>query len=193
MAADENERPLNTKQLQFCKEYVLDWNGTQAAIRAGYSAKSAALIATENIRKPNIKAEIERQRNNTEELAGISKLMVVKELTKFAFHSFDEIHDTWIERKEFEALSKDVKACIQEIDTKVFKKDIGRDGEGTPVVVDVEHIRIKFVDKRASMETLIKLMGWNTPQKIDVTTRQADLTPEERAETIAKIKAKAKD
>jgi hypothetical protein len=43
------------------------------------------------------------------------------------------------------------------------------------------------------METLIKLMGWNTPQKIDVTTRQADLTPEERAETIAKIKAKAKD
>jgi phage terminase small subunit len=117
--------------------------------------------------------------------------MVVKELTKFAFHSFDEIHNTWIERKEFEELSKEVKACIQEIDTKVFKKDIGK--EGAPEIVDVEHIRIKFVDKRASMETLIKLMGWNNPQKIDLTTRQAELTPDERAEMIAKLKSKAKD
>ena len=185
------ETPLNARQLQFCKEYVLDWNGTQAAIRAGYSQKTAKVIASQNLTKVNIQAEIERQRNNTEELAGVSKLMVVKELTKFAFHSFDEIHNTWIERKEFEELSKEVKACIQEIDTKVFKKDIGK--EGAPEIIDVEHIRIKFVDKRASMETLIKLMGWNNPQKIDLTTRQAELTPDERAEMIAKLKSKAKD
>ena len=36
---------LNDKQVKFCYEYVVDLNGTQAAIRAGYSAKTANRIA----------------------------------------------------------------------------------------------------------------------------------------------------
>lgn len=45
---------LNAKQLRFVQEYLLDLNATQAAIRAGYSAKTAAATGAENLRKPHI-------------------------------------------------------------------------------------------------------------------------------------------
>ena len=45
---------LTKKQEAFCREYVVDFNGTQAAIRAGYSKKTAKVSASENLTKPNI-------------------------------------------------------------------------------------------------------------------------------------------
>lgn len=49
---------LSPKQEIFCKEYLIDLNATQAAIRAGYSKKTAAAIGHENLRKPDIAARI---------------------------------------------------------------------------------------------------------------------------------------
>ena len=43
---------LTDKQEMFCKEYLIDLNATQAAIRAGYSEKTAAVIGNENLTKP---------------------------------------------------------------------------------------------------------------------------------------------
>jgi phage terminase small subunit len=45
---------LTERQERFCKEYIIDLNGTQAAIRAGYSEKTAKEISSENLTKPNI-------------------------------------------------------------------------------------------------------------------------------------------
>lgn len=50
---------LTGKQELFCKEWIIDCNGTAAAIRAGYSERTAAAIATENLRKPKIRARID--------------------------------------------------------------------------------------------------------------------------------------
>lgn len=49
---------LTTKQKRFCDEYLIDLNATQAAIRAGYSKKSAQVISAENLTKPLIKEYI---------------------------------------------------------------------------------------------------------------------------------------
>ena len=46
------------KREQFCREYIIDLNGTQAAIRAGYSEKTANRIASEMLSKPDIQARI---------------------------------------------------------------------------------------------------------------------------------------
>jgi len=54
--------PLEPKQEAFVREYLIDLNATQAAIRAGYSINSAKEIGCENLTKPNIREEIERQR-----------------------------------------------------------------------------------------------------------------------------------
>lgn len=52
------EKKMTAKQKLFCDEYLVDLNSTQAAIRAGYSKKTAGRIGTENVQKPVIKEYI---------------------------------------------------------------------------------------------------------------------------------------
>lgn len=59
--AKKPKSQLKPKQLLFCKEYLIDFNGTQAAIRAGYSSKCAQQIATENLSKPFIREQIQKE------------------------------------------------------------------------------------------------------------------------------------
>ncbi len=53
---------LSPKQERFVQEYLVDLNATQAAIRAGYSKKTAASIGEENLRKPGIQNFIAHSR-----------------------------------------------------------------------------------------------------------------------------------
>lgn len=60
---------LTKKQKRFADEYLIDLDGTKAAIRAGYSKKTAGVIASENLKKPNIQEYIEkRMEEKNEEL-----------------------------------------------------------------------------------------------------------------------------
>lgn len=52
---------MNARQKRFCDEYLIDCNATQAAIRAGYSPKTAYSIGEENLKKPELKTYIEQQ------------------------------------------------------------------------------------------------------------------------------------
>ena len=52
---------LTPKQKRFCDEYLIDLNATQAAIRAGYSEKTARAIGNENLTKPYIKEYIKKR------------------------------------------------------------------------------------------------------------------------------------
>lgn len=52
-------KKLTAKQEMFCKEYLVDLNATQAAIRAGYSKKTAGSVGGENLQKPEIAARIQ--------------------------------------------------------------------------------------------------------------------------------------
>lgn len=52
---------MNARQKKFCDEYLIDCNATQAAIRAGYSPKTAKQIGQENLTKPDLKSYIDKQ------------------------------------------------------------------------------------------------------------------------------------
>lgn len=52
---------LTEKQKRFADEYIISGNATQSAIKAGYSKKTAAVIGTENLIKPNIKNYIDER------------------------------------------------------------------------------------------------------------------------------------
>lgn len=54
-----NDKKLSAKQKRFCEEYLVDLNATQAAIRAGYSPKTAYSIGVENLKKPELKVYID--------------------------------------------------------------------------------------------------------------------------------------
>lgn len=58
---------LTPKQKMFCDEYLVDLNATKAAIRAGYSPKSARQAGTENLSKPSIRAYIEKRVSEKED------------------------------------------------------------------------------------------------------------------------------
>ena len=167
--------PLNDKQERFCYEYCLDLNGTQAAIRAGYSQKTAGVIATENLKKPNIQARIKEMQDNLAETAGVSRLRVLNEHMKMAFSSIAHLHNTWIDRKEFETLTEDQKSSIAEIDTKIrYEYQYNPDSkEKEPI--QVEYIRIKLFDKQKALDSITKMLGFDAPTKIDATVNVPQL------------------
>lgn len=75
---------LTDKQRRFCEEYVVDWNATQAAIRAGYSEKTADVQGSRLLGNVKVQQYIEDCKNKTAELAGLSALKNVKILLKIA-------------------------------------------------------------------------------------------------------------
>lgn len=76
-----DEYKLTAKQKRFCDEYLIDLNATQAAIRAGYSKKTARVIAVENLAKPNIKAYIQQRMDEKEKELIADQNEVLKYLT----------------------------------------------------------------------------------------------------------------
>ena len=79
---DELKAKLTEKQRIFCHEYIVDWNATRSAKKAGYSEDTAYSIGNENLKKPEIKQYIAFIKNNLEEEAGISKLRNLKSWLK---------------------------------------------------------------------------------------------------------------
>lgn len=66
MTLEELKAVMTKKQQLFCEEYLIDLNGTQAAKRAGYSAKTSCAIGVENLRKPLISAYIRKRLESKE-------------------------------------------------------------------------------------------------------------------------------
>ena len=76
---------LNERQKQFCDEYLIDLNATQAAIRAGYSEKTAYRIGAELLHKTSVSEYIEKRRNAQIKRTEITQDRVLVELAKVAF------------------------------------------------------------------------------------------------------------
>lgn len=72
---------MTAKQKRFCDEYLIDLNATQAAIRAGYSKKSAKQVANENLTKPYLKKYIEERMKEKEDSLIAKQDEVLKYLT----------------------------------------------------------------------------------------------------------------
>lgn len=76
---------MTERQKKFCNEYLIDLNVTQAAIRAGYTAKYADKRAYGLLDKPEIKEYIEKRMQAREKRTEITQDMVLKELAAIAF------------------------------------------------------------------------------------------------------------
>lgn len=159
-------KQLTEKQKIFCREYIFDWNATRAAKAAGYSEDTAGSIGSENLTKPEIQAYIKEIQKDLEKTAGISRLKVLKEHERIAFSSIASLHNTWITRVEFENLTEDQKACIEEITTQTrIEKDYSTNPDGQAVQVD--YVKIKLHNKQKSLDSISKMLGYNEPEKIE--------------------------
>ena len=75
---------LTEKQKRFCEEYLIDLNATQAAVRAGYSEKTAFSIGVENLRKPLIQEYLQRLMQERSDRTRVSADKVLQELERIA-------------------------------------------------------------------------------------------------------------
>jgi phage terminase small subunit len=154
---------LTDKQKLFVAEYLVDLNATQAAIRAGYSEKTAYSIGQENLNKPEITDAISRAFKKRAERTRVDADRVIKELARIAFATIGTMA-TWtgdaIVLKDSESLSDDDRAAIQEI-TRTE----------TP---NGANIRVKLSDKLTALEKLGRHLGMFQGKNLSV-------TPEEKA------------
>lgn len=167
----EAPNELNDNQKAFCNGYIFDWNGTRAYMAAypNSSEAAAGVSAHELLKNPKIKAYIEDIQKDLEKIAGISRLKVIGEHQKLAFSSIAHLHNTWIERKEFEKLTDDQKTSIAEIQTqtRTEMKFNPESEEQEPVQVDF--VKIKLYDKQKSLDSISRMLGYDAAQKIAIT------------------------
>lgn len=157
---EEQLKPLTDKQKIFCEQYVIDWNATRAAKAAGYSENTAAVQGSENLTKPNIQAYIEEIQQDLAKLAGVSALRNVLELKKVAYTNLADFKDGWMTEKKFDELTDDVKAALSEINYVERATEYG-----TETIV-----KFKVHDKIKAITEINKMLGFNSAEKVDVTT-----------------------
>lgn len=153
---------MTAKQQRFCDEYLIDLNATQAAIRAGYSKKTAAVIATENLRKPNIREYIEKRMAEKEAEQIADQNEVIKYLTS-------------VMRRE---ATESVVVTLSEEETKYVEDEHGTMRKQTikKEVPKVVQIPAKLSDANKAAELLGKRYGLYVEEQ-------------ERAARLAKLKA----
>jgi len=151
---------LTPKQKRFCEEYLIDLNATQAAIRAGYSKRTAYSIGQENLKKPEIQARIQELQRNLSKRNQITQDMIIKELALIAFSDIKDLitieeNTGVIIPKSFNEMPKEASRVIKRI-----KEDraIKEDASGTQVTV-YDKVTFELHDKLKALELLGKHLG----------------------------------
>lgn len=146
-------KKLTNKQEQFCQEYLIDLNATQAAIRAGYSKRSARITAHENLTKPNIEKRIAELKLERSKETKIDQIYVLKKLK------------TWLEAdvRQFMGLSMDQ---INELPLEIGRLITGfketrtiLDQQGEDKLVK-QVVELKFPSKEKAMEMINRHIGF---------------------------------
>jgi phage terminase small subunit len=138
---------LTAKQDRFCSEYMVDLNATQAAIRAGYSKKTANRIGPENLSKPVIKDRVQTLMKGLQEATGITARRVIEEYAKIGFSNIKEYLDDGNEIKDISQLPDEVAAAVDSIQCDI--RHDGGDSEGY-----TEKVKIKLHSKLNALDSL---------------------------------------
>ena len=189
-----NPYNLTDKQYGFCLEFNIDSNGKQAAIRSGYSKNTAKEQASRLLTNVNVMSCINDLKAKKAKKIELTHEMLTAEWMKIAFSSIAHIHNTWIDKTDFEVLKEsnpDILDCIQEIDTKVVKRSI----DDEDVVINVEQVKVKLYDKTKALTELGKHISYysdhNKEKKSDINLNvYSDLTIEELENKLNDIKSK---
>ncbi|QWT56271.1 terminase small subunit [Christensenella sp. MSJ-20] len=119
---------MTAKQKRFCDEYLIDCNATQAAIRAGYSPKTAQAIGSENLKKPVVKKYIDEHLEISHNDAVMSAEEVLMRLTEIARDKKERAGNTL---KALELLGKRHKLFVDRVEQELNGGDV-------PVVIKFE-------------------------------------------------------
>lgn len=147
---------MTPKQEQFVLEYLIDMNATQAAIRAGYSEKTASDIGRQLLRKTPVAEAVQAGLRAKAERAKMSADEVLEELAKIGRANMADYMrggkngDPFL---DFSALNRDQAAALAEVTVEDFIDGRGEDAR------DVRRVKFKLHDKRAALVDLGRHLG----------------------------------
>lgn len=148
---------LTAKQQRFCEEYLIDLNATQAAIRAGYSEKTANRIACENLSKPVIKEKISELQAGVAERNKLKADDVIQELRALGFWSINDFIGEGNVINDISEQSREINKPVAGLKVKETFTTTGRgDDAVTERSVTTE---LKMADKRAALVDLGRHLG----------------------------------
>lgn len=153
------DNALTPKQRRFVEEYLVDLNATQAAIRAGYSEKTAKDIGCENLAKPNIADAIADAQKERSERTQITQDMVLQEYAKIGFSDIRKIM-SWGERPVLEDLAEDDDLRTYPVEM-IASETIDDDTAAavSEVSLTAQGIKVKMHDKKAALDSIGKHLG----------------------------------
>jgi phage terminase small subunit len=163
-ARQKAKRKLTTKQRRFVSEYLKDPNATRAAIKAGYSPRTARQMGAENLTKPAIKAPVQAQIAKFD----IESEDILRGISRLAHSDLRKLYDEHGSLLPIHQLPDDVAAAIAGIEV-VTRTIPGSDP------VEVEHVvKIKLWDKTRALEMAGKYKKLFTERvELDVSDRLA--------------------
>lgn len=150
--------PLNPKQAAFCREYVIDQNGSQAAKRAGYAKSCSKATASRLLTNPNVKAEIQRLQREAQkrcEWQLDEAVRVYRNFIEFDIRDLVELDGNGnVKMKPFDEWPDGAHSVVNEISQTAHG------------------IRLKLVEKKGAADSLKALLGLDAPKRseIDVAT-----------------------
>jgi phage terminase small subunit len=175
LVAPSKERELTPKQQMFVREYLVDLNATQAAIRAGYSAKTAEEQGYQLLRKTSVQAAIQLGMDARAQSIEINATRVLKEIGRLAFFDPRKLLNADGTPKPIHELDDDTAAAVAgvEIVTK-GNEDLG--------YADI--LKIKLADKSKNLEMLGRHLKLFTDKiEVDVGGELAQRMKEARERT----------
>lgn len=149
-------RKLTPKQERFVHEYLIDLNATQAAIRAGYSERTARQVAAENLSKPDIQAAIDACMKARETRTGITADRVLAELALIGFSDMGQILDFTgdVPRlKKASEIAPEARRLLQAVKVKRYLEGKGDDA------TEVEVTEFKLWSKDNALHKLAQHLG----------------------------------
>lgn len=178
MWASTADRPLNLREARFAAEYVIDLNGEKAAIRAGYSQRTAIVQASQILTRLNVKAELARLLAERGRRTDITADRVLTEYAKLAFANMGDYlrarpdGDPYL---DFSGLTRDQQAALAEVTVDTYVEG------GGEYARDVKRVRFKLADKLGALNSVAKHLGMFT-ERHEVTGKDgAPLVPADPA------------
>jgi phage terminase small subunit len=161
---------LNPKQARFVDEYLIDLNAKQAAIRAGYSERTAESQGSRLLSHAMVAAEVADRQVERSQRTGVTQDRVLEELARLAFSDVRAIFSEGGGLKHPGVLNDGAAAAIGAVEVVTKTIPLGN-GE-----VDVEHThKIKMWDKPRALEMLARHLGmFNDKLQVTVTDGLAE-------------------
>jgi|SRR5665213_432596 len=164
----ELSETLTAKQIRFCQEYMVDLNGTQAATRAGYSEDSANVISSQLLTKLNIREYVAELQKDAANSLKITKEKILSGGKMLSFYDIRNMFNENGNLKPIEDLDDTTAFAITSFEVEEQKYKITGDSDS---IVTTQVKKVKFADRRGSLDLLNKMLGYYAPQVI-----QADIT-----------------